>query len=82
MTKTEKVTKTLVEKALEAKVAIGGKAPDAELLDLALAYSQRMVTGAQARIALGSKSKANPSVRLSGILMTAIRQGLLKVERV
>lgn len=76
--------KTLLDKALESSKGKRRRPCACDIpqrIDLALAYVSGHITGPQAAEALGVGS-SNAAHLIAGIILTGIRQGILKVERV
>ena len=71
---------SLLEKALATPLR-KRREPDAEKLELALAFFRGEVTFGQASAALGSKNR-NVSTSLAGVLRNAVIAGTVKLERV
>lgn len=73
---------TLLEQAKAVPALNVGKRPlDEDKVALALAFSRREITSSQAGKVL-KKTAGAAQTQLAGWLMTAIRRGVLKVEKV
>lgn len=73
--------KTLLDRAKSAKPH-GGRTVghEKELLDLAMAFGRKEITAGQARAALGDGVTGNVHTLLACRLMTAMRNGVVRVE--
>jgi hypothetical protein len=74
---------SLLETALSARRhRPAWETPDAELLDLAVAYFRGEVTSPAASKALGTRCNSNAVSRLSAALRNAARAGLVEIKAV